>query len=124
MTFSQTKINILNPLVNYTLRLTTILLVLSIIIWSYFILQGLIEFGHFPKYGDSELISLNGFDRKAIIFATMIMIYGILTILSCYLVNLILKLQTIRKKLIIISLMVIGINLLIMYSSAFGWALD
>ena len=124
MKFTETKLKIINPFVIYTLRMATILLVLSIIIWSYFVLLGLLEFGHFPKYGDTELISSNGFDRKAIIFATFIMFYGISTILICYLVNLILKPQIIRKKLIFTSMVIIGINLLIMYSSAFGWALD
>ena len=124
MTFSETKIKIAYPFVKYTSRLSVVFLILSIIIWSYFIIIGSIEFGHFPKYGDTELISSNGIDRNVIIFATQLMFYGILTILICYLINFILKLQAINEKLIITSLLVIGINVLIIFSSAFVWALD
>lgn len=124
MTNSEIKYKFISPLIKYILKFTVTLLLLSIIIWGYFIILGATQIGHFPKYGDPEIISINGIDRKALILGTLIMFYGIITLVICHLINAILKLKTINKKLIFISLSVTGINLAIIYSSAFAWALD
>jgi len=124
MTFSETKTYFIRPLVNYIFRLTLALVILSTIIWLYFILLGSFHLGHFPKYGDPELISFDGIDRKALILSTLITIYGVLIIMICNLANLILRLRAISKKLIFISIAVVILNFIIIYSSAFEWALD
>ncbi len=124
MKFSQAKTKIIVPIVRYAFGLSLILLVTSIIIWIYFILMGFMELGHFPKYGDAEFISNDGLDRKALIFSLIAMFYGTLTIIICYLLNIILKLKSIKKKLFFISLGLILINFIIINSSAFEWALD
>jgi len=124
MTIADLKSNFLSPLLKSVLTLTTFLLICSGLIWIYFIAYGTIELGNFPKYGDPELISFDGFDRKLIVGSTFIMFYGILTWIGTFLLTTVLRIKRIPPRVLILGISALTVNLLIMFSPSFTWALD
>ena len=82
------------------------------------------ELGHLPEYGDRELISFDGLDRKLLVYATFIMFYGILTWTGTFFLVRIFRVKRIKKWKLILGALVLILNILIMFSPSFEWALD
>lgn len=124
MTIAYLTSSVISPFLKSVLTLTTILLICSGLIWVYFIAYGTIEFGHLPKYGDPELISYDGLDRKLIVCSTLIMFYGVLTWTGTFLLTRVLRIKGIPPRVLNLGLLTLIGNLLIMFSPSFIWALD
>ena len=115
-------------MINSILRIlyltSSFILLISALIWIYFITQGWALFGHLPKYGDLEIISVGGFDRMLIIFSTVSMFYGFCIWLGAILIDKIFKMSLTKKREIIAGSLIILLDILIISSPSFSWALD
>ena len=118
------KTHIISPALKILISLSTLLLLASGIIWIYFIVMGWIQIGHFPHYGDSEIISINGPDRKLILFSTITLFYSICVWPIAVLFNKIFQLQSINRGVVIFGLFIFFIDILLIMSPAFDWILD
>lgn len=89
----------------------------------YFIVNGYVNLGHIPFYGDRELIAYNGLDRILVIVMIYPMCLGYLLWLFFILCGFLSGIE--RKPInIIIGLGLCILNLLAMFSSQFAWILD
>ena len=98
-------------------------MLVSTLIWVYFIVLGWVQIGHFPEYGDFEVVSSNGWDRNLIIFSTITIFYGLCIWPGSILLAKIFKTKM-NKWALIISLTITILDLLIIVSPAFSWLLD
>lgn len=119
--FMKKHIN-LRKILKYLFFTDLILLFLSELIVICFIIYGDINLGHLPKYGDTELISKNNFDRQFITFGIITMIYCFIISIVLFIVNILIN-RFSRKEIILFSIVII-VYLLVTFSPSFEWILD
>ncbi|MFN3755218.1 hypothetical protein [Flavobacterium sp.] len=116
----QNKIHItLNSLIVFV----EVAMLISILIFSFFILKGFIILGHIPFYGDKEVISYNGFERIVAMIMLYPMFYGILSWTFLTVCGFLSSYRRKNKELLI-GLILCLLNVLIMFSSQFEWIID
>jgi len=98
-------------------------MLLSIIIFTAFILKGFLAIGHLPFYGDKEIISHNGFESKIVIIMLYPMWFGTYLWIATFIFGLFINIKRERKA-FICGLAVCVVNLLISFSSQLAWILD
>lgn len=98
-------------------------LIVSILLFCYFLIKGFLILGHIPYSGDQEVISNIGFDRKIVIVMLYPMFYGILLWIIFMVCGMILKVRRTRRA-FIIGLILCLLNILIMLSSQLAWIMD
>ena len=103
---------------------SSLALLLSAGVWLYFIALGFAEIGHLPRYGDPEVISFDGLDRQLLLASTTTMFYGIITWVLTLLLIRTLKIFKPDKSIFKMGLVALVVNLLIIFSPCFTWALD
>jgi hypothetical protein len=101
-----------------------ICLVFSGFIWYYLILKGYYLLGHLPVFGDTEIISFDGFDRQLINITFLTMFWGTCIWIIMNLCSFLFKLKIITKSNLIVGLIGIVIVLTIILSPQLGWILD
>ena len=98
-------------------------MLISILIFSFFIAKGYAILGHIPFYGDTEVISYDGFDRTIVILMFYPMFCGYLLWMFLIFCGLLLGFKR-KWKSIIIGLVLCVLNILAMNTSQFAWILD
>lgn len=124
MIITDTRTKIISKVLQSIILMSSIVLSISAIIWIYFIILGFIHIGHLPRYGDTEIISFDGLDRKLIVYSLSPMFYGFCCWAAALLINKIFKITKIDNWLFISSLIIVILNILIVISPSFVWALD
>ena len=118
-----TKNSRVNKALNFLFIIVEFAMLLSILIFCFFIIKGYLILGHIPVYGDKEIISYNGFDRTITRIMLYPMFYGIYAWILLTICGLLLSFKRKRKS-VIIGLILCVLNLAAMFSSQFIWILD
>lgn len=113
----------INKILLSMIKFIEISLIISILLFCYFLIKGLLILGHIPCSGDQEVISNFGFDRKIVIVMLYPMFYGILLWMIFMVCGMILKVRRTRRA-FIIGLILCILNILIMLSSQLAWIMD
>jgi hypothetical protein len=108
----------------FSLFLTGIILLFSGLVWWFFLFKGYYELGHFPSYGDPEIVSFDGLDRKFLIYSLLFMFWGFICWMLITISSLFFKLKIINKSNLIIGLIGIGLDCSVVLNSGFDWITD
>ncbi|WP_432670978.1 hypothetical protein [Flavobacterium sp. SM2513] len=118
-----TKKSRINATFNSVLVFIELTMLLSILIFSFFVIKGYSVLGHIPFYGDKEIVSFNGFDRKVVIIMLYPMWFGVyvwIFILVCSFLSNFKR----KRKAVIFGLILCLLNILAMFSSQLAWIID
>lgn len=116
----KTKITII---LNSMLIFIEFSMIISILIFCFFVAKGFSVLGHIPFYGDIEVISYNGLDRKVAIAMFFPILYGTFSWIFITICGIILNVNRKRKAIVLGSILCL-LNILMMFSSQFAWIID
>lgn len=108
---------------NYLIYFVEVSLLISILIFTFFIVKGFIILGHIPFYGDKEVKSFHGFERIVEMIMLYPMFYGILSWAFLTVYGFLSNYRRKNKELFI-GLILCLLNVLIMFSSQLAWIID
>ena len=98
-------------------------MIISFIIFCFFVIKGYAILGHIPFYGDKEVISYNGFDRKVVMAMLYPTFYGMFSWIFLIVCGIIVNVNR-KRKAVIFGLVLCLLNILILFSSQFEWIID
>lgn len=82
-------------------------MILSELIWIFFIGKGYINLGRLPNYGDPEVVSFNGLDRMLVIYSFGIMLCGSLIWITITIINYFVKMYIINNRTLVFGVITI-----------------
>ena len=80
-------------------------LIIGASIWSYFFIRGYLILGHFPNYGDPEIVSFDGIDRQMVIYSLLVMFFGMPAFVILTVIDLITKFKIVNSTIRIIGIL-------------------
>lgn len=97
------------------------LLILSGLIWCFYILYGTVVLGHLPHIDDPSLVTANSFEKQLLIGALFGMLLGFIIWSVLVVSNTIFKWYKVKMSIHIVVLFIIAIDLTILLSPCFDW---